>query len=300
MTALLRFQVNGRSVEVDAAPSTRLTRVLRDRLKLTGTKVGCDAGDCGACTVLLDGVQVCACLVPVAQVRERSVTTVEGLAADGRPGSLQQAFHDHGAAQCGICTPGMLMAASTLLGRPRPPTETEVLDALGGVLCRCTGYRKIVQAVLAASGGTSDDAPVNQPDRPIRHGAALADCTAEDSSAGRYVGRRLPSVDGIAKVTGRTDFGADAAPENVLRLRVVRSPCFHARFSIGDCTALHTRYPGLARVLTAADIPGVNGFGIYPDVKDQPVLAPGLARYRGEAVAALVGDARHAGTADRR
>ena len=291
MTTSLRFQVNGRSVEVDAAPSTRLTRVLREGLELTGTKVGCDAGDCGACTVLLDGVQVCACLVPVAQVRERSVTTIEGLAANGRLSPLQQAFHEHGAAQCGICTPGMLMAASTLLGRPRPPTEPEVLDALGGVLCRCTGYRKIVQAVLAAASHAPDDAPVNRSERPIPHGAAPADCAAEECGAARYVGRRLPSVDGVAKVTGRAAFGADAAPDDALELRVVRSPYPHARFSIGDCAALHARHPGLARVLSAADIPGVNGLGIYPDVKDQPVLAPDLARYRGEAVAALVGDA---------
>ena len=152
---MARFRVNGRSIEVDAAPALRLTRALRDHLGLTGTKVGCDAGDCGACTVLLDGAQVCACLVSLGQVEGRSVTTVEGLAENGRLTRLQQAFHEHGAAQCGICTPGMLMAASTLLGRPHPPTEPEVLDALGGVLCRCTGYRKIVRAVLAAANGTS-------------------------------------------------------------------------------------------------------------------------------------------------
>ena len=121
MTNPSRFQVNGRAVEVGAAPGSRLTLVLRDHLGLTGTKVGCDAGDCGACTVLLDGEQVCACLVPLGQVVGRSVTTVEGLAENGRLSRLQQAFHEHGAAQCGICTPGMLMAASTLLDRSPPP-----------------------------------------------------------------------------------------------------------------------------------------------------------------------------------
>ena len=270
MTGPIRFRVNGHAFEVGAAPATRLTRVLRDHLGLTGAKVGCDAGDCGACTVLLDGEQVCACLVPLGQVRDRSVTTVEGLAGNDRLSRLQQAFHEHGAAQCGICTPGMLMAASTLLGRSRPPTEPEVFDALGGVLCRCTGYRKIVQAVLEATNGTS--------------------AAAQDTTARRYMGRRLPGVDGLGKVTGRALFGADAAPDGALRLRVVRSPYAHARFTLGDCTALHARHPGLARVLTAADVPGVNGFGIYPDIKDQPVLAPGIVRYRGEAVAALVGD----------
>ena len=384
-----RFFVNGRTVEVDAPPASRLTRVLRDHLGLTGTKVGCDAGDCGACTVLLDGEQVCACLVPLGQVRGRSVTTIEGLAENGGLSRLQRAFHEHGAAQCGICTPGMLMAASTLLDRPRPPSEPEVLDALGGVLCRCTGYRKIVRAVLAAAngavGGATEGAagdamgdaaealpeaepesrrhpgPCDQRSAPRDTGsngggipgpgpesavagervssgaskpvpprpepgpqetdaAPLADGewpssgtsrglrvrdagplppagedrggtspAAEHMGARRYVGRRLPSVDGPAKVMGRAVFGADGVPAGALRLRVVRSPHAHARFTLGDCTSLHDRHPGLARILTAADVPGVNGFGIYPDIKDQPVLAPGIVRYRGEAVLALVG-----------
>ena len=326
LTGAHRFHVNGRAVEVEAAPASRLTRVLRDHLGLTGTKVGCDAGDCGACTVLLDGEQVCACLVPLGQVRGRTVTTVEGLAENGSLSRLQRAFHEHGAAQCGICTPGMLMAASTLLDRPRPPSEAEVLDALGGVLCRCTGYRKIVWAVLAAVNGMMGAAPELTPLRPgsgpqDADSAPLADgerssspasCDlqiqdadplpsagegqvgtnpdARDTDARRYVGRRLPSVDGPGKVTGRAVFGADGAPAGALRLRVVRSPHAHARFTLGDCTALHERHPGLARILTAADVPGVNGFGIYPDVKDQPVLAPGIVRYRGEAMLALVGD----------
>ena len=294
MTSRHRFQINGRAVEVDTAPATRLARVLRDHLGLTGTKVGCDAGDCGACTVLLDGEQICACLVPLGQVVNRSVTTVEGLSANGRPSPLQQAFHEHGAAQCGICTPGMLMAASTLLGRPRPPSEPEVLDALGGVLCRCTGYRKIVRAVLAATSRPLHETQIAESEDLPHPGAgedpANAGFTTQHGSTRRYMGRRLPGVDGLGKVTGRTRFGADDAPHGALRLRVVRSPCAHARFSIGDCAGLHARYPGLARVFTAADVPGVNGFGIYPHIKDQPVLAPGVARYRGEAVAALVGD----------
>ena len=291
MTGAHRFHVNGRAVEVDAAPASRLTRVLREHLGLTGTKVGCDAGDCGACTVLLDGEQVCACLVPLGQVRGRSVTTVEGLAGNGGLSRLQRAFHEHGAAQCGICTPGMLMAASTLLGRPRPPSEPEVLDALGGVLCRCTGYRKIVRAVLAAVNGAAGDAAGGTTGDAVDGTPGDAAGGAQDADVKRYVGRRLPSVDGPGKVTGRAVFGADGAPAGALRLRVVRSPHMHARFTLGDCAALHERHPGLARILTAADVPGVNGFGIYPEVKDQPVLAPGIVRYRGEAMFALVGDA---------
>ncbi len=271
-TAAVEFTVNGRPVAVRAGPFTRLTTVLRDHLGLTGTKVGCDAGDCGACTVRLDGRQVCACLVPLAQAAGCHVVTVEGLAEEGRLSALQRSFHLHGAAQCGICTPGMLMAASDLLARVAEPTAAEVEDALGGVLCRCTGYRKIVEAVVAAPSLPQEG-----------NGAAEAD---EAPS----VGRRLPRADGLAKLTGAERFGADAAPAEALWLRAVRSPHASARFEIGDLAPLHAKWPGLVRVLTAADVPGENSYGIYPHLKDQPVFAEGFARYRGEAVLALVGD----------
>ena len=144
-TDSISFSVNGREVEVIATGTRRLSRVLRDDLGLTGTKVGCDAGDCGACTVLLNGDPVCACLVPAGQAAGCEITTVEGLAARSPlHGSLQQSFLQHGAAQCGACTPGMLVAATALLERNPSPDESEVMDAIGGVLCRCTGYRKII------------------------------------------------------------------------------------------------------------------------------------------------------------
>ncbi len=265
----IEFRLNGAAVAVQTEPACRLADLLRDELDLTGTKIGCNAGDCGACTVLLDGEQVCACLVPAAQLVGRSVTTVEGLAGRGELVALQRAFHRHGAAQCGICTPGMLMAASDLLARETRPSEAMVLDALGGVLCRCTGYRKIVEAVLDVAG--TDAAPI--PD------------------SGAAVGARIAKLDGIAKLTGAERYGADAAPADALWLRAVRSPHASATFTIGDLAPLRAKYPGLVKILTAADIPGANSFGIYPDIKDQPVLAAGFVRFRGEAVLALVGDA---------
>ncbi len=272
------FVLNGRPVEVRVPLARRLSDVLRDDLGLLGTKVGCNAGDCGACTVLLDGRQFCACLVPAGRVAGASVRTVEGLGHAGAAGgldALQRAFLRHGAAQCGICTPGMLMAATDLLARVASPTEAQVQDALGGVLCRCTGYRKIIEAVLDAAmlGASSNAAPADPP-------------------AGAAVGARLPKVDGAAKLTGAERFGADALPDEAwLTLRVVRSPHPHARFTLGDFGPLLAAHPGLARVLTAADIPGRNLYGIYPTGKDQPVLADGLARHRGDPVCALVGDA---------
>ncbi|HEX3499274.1 MAG TPA: 2Fe-2S iron-sulfur cluster-binding protein, partial [Stellaceae bacterium] len=265
----IEFRLNGVAAVVQTEPVRRLADVLRDELGLTGTKIGCNAGDCGACTVLLDGAQICACLVPVGQVGGRSITTVEGLAGRGELAALQRAFHRHGAAQCGICTPGMLMAASDLLAREARPSEAMVLDALGGVLCRCTGYRKIVEAVLDVAETGASPVP----------------------GSGAAVGARLAKLDGIAKLTGIECYGADAAPADALWLRAVRSPHASARFTIGDLAPLRAKYPGLVQILTATDIPGANSFGIYPDIKDQPVLADGLVRFRGEAVLALVGDA---------
>ncbi len=266
--APIRFTVNQGAVTVAGPGWRRLADALRDDLGLTGTKLGCHSGDCGACTVLIDGAQACACLVPVGQCDGREVRTVEGLARSGFQG-LQQRFAEHGAAQCGICTPGMLMAAADLLARHPRPSEQQVLDGLGGVLCRCTGYRKIVEAVLAAAG---DAAPV----------AGLA-----APRAGEAVGARLPRRDAPAKLTGQARYGADEAPADALWLKVVRAPHAHARFQTGDLDAF-VRDRGLHGVLTAADIPN-NRFAIFPDLRDQPAIAYGHVRFLGEAVLVLVG-----------
>ncbi|MGE5767385.1 MAG: molybdopterin-dependent oxidoreductase, partial [Bacteroidota bacterium] len=267
----LRFILNGKAVAIAADPRERLSELLRHGLGATGTKVGCNAGDCGACTVLVDGEALCACLMACGQAEGRAVTTVEGLAGDLDGQRLQQAFLDHGAAQCGICTPGMLMAATALLKSVAAPTRVEVEDALGGVLCRCTGYQKIVEAVVAAGEALTHDAPLADP------------------GAGVAVGARIVRVDGAAKVTGRELYGADKAPENALWLRVIRAPHARARFTLGDLDGVVAATPGLERILTAADVPGNKCFGVYPQIKDQPVLAEGAVRFRGEAVLALVG-----------
>jgi CO/xanthine dehydrogenase Mo-binding subunit/aerobic-type carbon monoxide dehydrogenase small subunit (CoxS/CutS family) len=258
-------------VPLGAAPAKRLSDWLRDDLGLVGTKVGCSAGDCGACTVLVDGEQACACLVPVGQCEGASVTTVEGLAEGGAPSPLQHAFVAHGAAQCGICTPGMLMAATDVLRRHPKPTEAQVLDGLAGVLCRCTGYRKIVDAVMALAHGA---------------GAPVAD---EAPAAGAAVGARLPRLDGPAKVLGTEVFGADEAPADALWLRAIRSPHPHARFEFGDLEAFVRARPGLVGVVLPSDVPN-NRFAIFPDLRDQPAVAEGVARFRGEAVLVLVGE----------
>jgi carbon-monoxide dehydrogenase small subunit len=145
------FTVNGAPVEVTAAGSRRLLDVLREDLGLTGTKEGCGEGECGACSVLVDGAVVDACLVPVSQVRGASVATVEGLAADGTLTVLQQAFLETGGAQCGICTPGMLMAAEAFLTSGAEASDENIREAIAGNLCRCTGYTKIIEAIALAA-----------------------------------------------------------------------------------------------------------------------------------------------------
>jgi carbon-monoxide dehydrogenase small subunit len=149
----LTMKLNGEEVMVQVKPSAMLMEVLRDQLELTGTKVACGEGECGACTVLLDGVPVNSCLVPALKAQGREVMTVEGLAPLGELHPLQKAFVEHGAVQCGYCTPGMLMSAKALLDHNPNPTEDEVRLAISGNLCRCTGYAKIVEAILDASAG---------------------------------------------------------------------------------------------------------------------------------------------------
>lgn len=263
--------VNGVARPMPLRPARRLADWLRDDLGLTGTKLGCSAGDCGACTVLLDGAQACACIVPVGQCDGVEVTTVEGLARDGVPTPLQRAFVAHGAAQCGICTPGMLMAATDLLRRCPAPTEAQVLDALAGVLCRCTGYRMIVAAVLAVARGAPDGDAQTAP------------------AVGRAVGARLPRLDAPAKVDGSEAFGADRAPPDALWLRVVRSPHPHAAVRFVDLDAFVASHPGIAGVVLAQDVPN-NRFAIFPELRDQPAIADGVARFVGEAVLVLAGE----------
>ena len=249
--------------QVDAPPAQRLSETLRN-LGYKSVKIGCEAGDCGACTVLVDGAQTCACLMPTAQAHGRHIETLENAKPDLAK-SLQEAFLNHGAAQCGICTPGIMMAAMELLRTNAKPSRADVSDALGGVLCRCTGYTKIVDAI--ASLGTNPSPSMPGP--------------------GHAVGQPVRRLDGQKKVDGREQFGADVGPEDALFVRAVRSPHFHATFEIGDATSWGSDRG--VEVFTAADIPGENRFGVIPPLADQPALAESRSRHLGEAVALIVG-----------
>lgn len=243
------LRVNGQEAASLSSPTRRLSEVLREELGLRGTKVGCDAGDCGACTVLVDGAPVCACLTPVAQVVGRAVTTVEGLLDH----PLQEAFLRHGAAQCGICTPGMLMSAVALLDHTPEPDRTEVEEALGGVLCRCTGYTKIIDAVMDVHGRGAPLSPV----------------------PGGAVGQPVRRLDGGPKVSGAESYGADHAPDGALLVRAVRAPAAPCGFTFGDLDAWAAAQDVM--VFTASAIPGENRFGVIPPFADQPALAETLS-----------------------
>ena len=146
----MRVNVNGVEHSLDPPPMSRLLDVLRDGLRLTGVKEGCGEGECGACSVLIDGELTNSCLVPVLQVDGASITTIEGVADNGKLNAVQQAFLDHGGAQCGICTPGMILAAMALLQEHPDPTLEQIKEGLAGNLCRCTGYMRIFEAVVHA------------------------------------------------------------------------------------------------------------------------------------------------------
>ena len=149
MELLVSLDVNGQTYDLAGAPQRTLLEVLRENVRLTGTKCGCDDGDCGACTVLLDGVPVTSCLVLAVDGQDKAITTIEGLAVDGELHPLQQAFIDYGALQCGFCTPGLILAAKYLLEQNPNPTDEEIRFGLAGNLCRCTGYVQVLEAVAA-------------------------------------------------------------------------------------------------------------------------------------------------------
>ncbi|GGE53373.1 aldehyde oxidase [Primorskyibacter flagellatus] len=259
------FTLNGDEITIPSPVTARLSEVLREVAGAKDVKVGCNAGDCGACTVLVDGAPVCACLTAVGQVSGRAVETQSGLVAgDVVAQRLARSFQRHQAAQCGICTPGMMVSAVALLRSGQTLDEARVADALGGVLCRCTGYRKIIAAVLDAS--ESD---------PVAEGG---------------VGARIERLDGWPKVSGTERFGDDVAPADALSVMVIRSPYHRAAFTFGDLESWREE-AGLDLILTAADVPGDNLFGVIPGFIDQPVFAVDEAKYRGEPVAAVVGAA---------
>jgi carbon-monoxide dehydrogenase small subunit len=209
----IRMNVNGKPRSVAVPPMKRLLDVLREDCRLTGTKEGCGEGECGACTVLIDGRSVNSCLVPAVQADGTRVVTVEGLASGGRLTVLQEEFVNHGGAQCGICTPGILVSSVELLRRTgaRVPTELQVREALAGNLCRCTGYQKIIEAVIAAARATRNAPGARRAAKAKAKPKPAAKAKAEPRPAAGKPGRQpkpRAKPKAKAKVAGRSKRGA--------------------------------------------------------------------------------------------
>jgi xanthine dehydrogenase molybdenum-binding subunit len=271
--------INGEEVEFLCEPRQSLLEVLREELGLTGAKEGCNNGTCGACSVILDGVLVNACLVLAVEVEGKSITTVEGLAPVAGLHPLQQKFLEHAAVQCGVCTPGLIMSAVALLDRHPRPDERLVRAWLGGNLCRCTGYDKIVRAVLDVSG------------EPAALLAEDAEETAERPY--RVIGTRPIRPDGADKVTGRALFGADVRLPRMLYGAVLRSPHAHARIVSIDARRAEAA-PGVKAVVTAADVPSTGeeeNADLYYHRAN--TLARDKVLYYGHAVAAVAAASPH-------
>jgi CO/xanthine dehydrogenase Mo-binding subunit/aerobic-type carbon monoxide dehydrogenase small subunit (CoxS/CutS family) len=266
--------INGRKIARNAAPHQRLLDFLRDDMHLTGTKDGCGAGECGACSVFVDGVLMKSCLMPVGKAQGAKIETVEGLAQKGDLSLLQKAFHKAGASQCGYCIPGMVMAATAALRVNPFADREEIKERLGGNICRCTGYQKIFDAVELA--------------RDVQNGRLPVTALAENEVAdGKYIGANVRRLDAPSKVSGALKYAGDMTMPGMLHLQVLRSPHPHAIIESID-TSEAEAMEGVEGVITAADVPGEDGFGVF--VHDQPVMARDKVRYVGEAVAAVAAE----------
>ncbi|MHA6345387.1 molybdopterin-dependent oxidoreductase [Roseivivax sp. CAU 1761] len=266
-------EVNGRKVARETEAHKRLLDFLREDLNLTGAKEGCGAGECGTCSVFVDGKLVKSCLMPVAKADGAKIETVEGLAAPGTLTPVQRAFHKTGASQCGFCIPGMVMAATAALRANPDASIDEIKERLGGNICRCTGYTKIFEAVEIAKRVLAGQAPESE--------------LEEEVAKSSYIGHNVRRIDAPAKVSGRLKYAADMKMTDMLTLQVLRSPHAHARIVSID-TSEAEAMAGVACVITSADVPGEDGFGVF--VHDQPVMARGKVRHVGEAVAAVAAE----------
>ncbi|MEJ5200523.1 MAG: 2Fe-2S iron-sulfur cluster-binding protein, partial [Anaerolineae bacterium] len=245
MAEPIRFVLNGRPVTIEVDPARPLLKVLRDDLGLTGVKQSCDMeGECGACTVIVDGEAQRSCLLLAGEIAGRSVTTVEGLGTAEHPHPLQVAFLEAGAVQCGYCTPGMLLSAKALLDRNPHPTREEIVTALAGNICRCTGYVRIIAAVERAAALAAEQ---SHAERPFPASFQVSEGATETG----IIGGDLTRHNGWGRVSGETRYAGDLVMADMHYLAFVRSPHFHAQvLNIDPAPALAT--PDVVAVITAA------------------------------------------------
>ncbi len=278
------FIINDIAHTLEPLPGETLAGLLRQRLGLTGTKIGCEEAECGACTVLVEGEPQLACIYPAAKAAGRHVATIEGLATGENLHPLQQAFITYGAVQCGFCIPGQLMTAAALLQRQPDPTSAELRHALKDTLCRCAGYPTIERAILAAAHSLRSGEPIPPPTLP----------PAADPL--HTIGAAQPRPDAVAKVTGAARYTDDLSFAGMLHARVKRAGVPHAILRGIDVSRARA-LPGVHAVLTAADIPGEHTHGIV--IPDWPSLigVGERVRYVGDALAIVAAETREQATA---
>lgn len=279
----LGFWVNGEPREVEVAPGEMLADVLRYRLRLTGTKIGCGEAECGICTVLLDGQPVLSCCLPALKAAGKRVTTVEGLTDDGKLHPLQEAYIQYGVVQCGFCIPGQLVVGAALLAQNPDPSEEEIRATYKDTLCRCGGYLATIRAVQSAA-------------RHMRTGEPIGSPHLGSSGETRVVGHVMARPDAVAKVTGAARFTDDYSFPGMLHARVLRAGVPHAILSCLDVSAARA-LPGVRAVLTAEDVPGRSNHGLV--IFDWPVLVAVGEKVRtvGDAVAIVAADTREIASA---
>ncbi|MBP8974827.1 MAG: molybdopterin-dependent oxidoreductase, partial [Anaerolineae bacterium] len=270
----LHLTVNDNPYDLDVPESRTLAHVLRYDLGLTGTKIGCEEAECGLCTVLVNGTPVDSCIYPAFKAQGAAITTIEGLARGDALHPLQRAFVEHGAVQCGFCTPGLIMTAKALLDSNPNPSDHEIKVALKDTLCRCTGYVSVICAIHSAASELRGEGPI-----PWQARETVAPLTA--------VGRPVPPQEIVDKVIGRARFADDYVFPGMLVGRTLRAAYPHARITRLD-TSRAKVLPGVRAVLTHEDVPGKNIHGLV--YADWPVLCADKVRYMGDAVAIVAAD----------
>ena len=272
----LVLSVNGERVELEVEPGETLLDVLRERLHLTGTKNGCGKGECGTCTILMDGVPVRSCTLPALKASGKAVTTIEGLAGPDALHPLQASFIRHGAIQCGYCTPGMIMAAKGLLDKNPNPRPDDIKKYLKGNLCRCTGYYSIISAIQEAAKtlrGAAEAPP--EPSITLPRGEST-------------LGKSPLDKEVVEKATGRLVFSDDLRREDMLFGKLLLSPLPHAEI-LGLDTSMAQKVKGVHKILTNKDVPGPNRYG-----GNRPVFADDKVRFTGDVIAAVFAETRKA------
>ncbi len=270
---IIKLTVNEKEYKLVIEPHDTLAKVLREKIQLTGTKLACEQASCGACTVFVDGRAVQSCITPAMRVAGSYITTIEGVADQNKLHKLQEKFVEIGAIQCGYCTPGMIMTTLDFLEENQNPSTPEIREALSGNLCRCTGYKKIIEAVEAYV--TDEQSSINDDDKYS------------------MIGYARPTLEAVKKVQGTADYADDYKLKNVLYCKFVRSTHAHAKINsinTGKAEAL----PGVKTVITGKDLP--IKFGVLPISQDETAMAVEKTRYIGEIVVAVAADTEEIAT----